>query len=61
MKESNLSTLVIILFKGKPKMIKLIFAIVIALFIFSLLVCVGIYKVSTNYDKYKKFFEQNKK
>nr|DAV75883.1 MAG TPA: outer membrane protein assembly factor [Caudoviricetes sp.] len=42
-------------------MIKLIFAIVIALFIFSLLACIGIYKVSTNYEKYKKFFEQNKK
>jgi len=42
-------------------MIKLIFAIVIALFIFSLLVCIGIYKVGTNYEKYKKFFEQNKK
>lgn len=42
-------------------MIKLIFAIVIALFIFSLLACVGIYKVANNYEKYKKFFEQNKK
>ena len=45
-------------------MIKLIFAIVIALFIFTLLACIGIYKVSANYEKYKKFFEkfnQNKK
>lgn len=61
MKESNLSTLIINLFKGNLKMIKLIFAIVIALIIFSLLACVGIYKVASNYDKYKRFFEQNKK